>query len=78
MRCAGCTFRASLRDAGNTETAILAVLEVIFDLVSKAGDLARQCIAVHLAQIFAPLVDAGSLERLPAALRAVIGEISGD
>jgi hypothetical protein len=71
-------FKGRFGNTGNAETTIFTVLEAIVDLVSETRDLACQCIPVDLAQLFAPLVDARSLERLPASLFAIIGEISRD
>jgi hypothetical protein len=67
------------RDASDLETGISAsCVPLILNLIAESFNLTRQRIAVDFREIGPAFIDVRCLQRLPAALRAIERQVSGN
>ena len=72
-------FEQFIRDTTNLESMIFAFgIAARLYLVSQTAHLTRQRVPVNLRQVCTPFIQPRCLQRLPAALHAVIGQIGSN
>jgi hypothetical protein len=72
-------FEQFIGDTLDLKTQVLALgAAPVLDLIAQRPDFAGKRVPVDFSQVRPLLVDSGGLQRLPAALSAVVGQISGN